>query len=106
MAIPVVPTWGNVAPQQVIGYRVVVVPKRYTETCWDFLILIPAGGEEPEDLVLVGQMCEAALEAGDTFNVYRISHSDEEELSHMPVMWLGETEDEPQWLTPPVAMMN
>lgn len=100
------PTWGDVAPRKVCGYRVVVVPKRYTEACWDFLVLIPSDGEEPEQLALVSQMCEAALNVGDTFSVYRISHGDDEDWNSFPVMWLGEFEDTPQWLVPPNAMMN
>lgn len=89
-----------------IGYKVVVVPKAFSDTCWDFLVLIPSGDEEAEDLVLVSQMCEAALKVGDTFHVYRLSHGEEAEYQQMPVLWLGLYEDEPQWLTPPISEMN
>jgi len=106
VGIPVVPAWGYIEPREVMGYRVVVEPKAYHESCWEFICLVPKGDPQQEHLVLVSQMCEAALNVGDRFSVYRLTHGDDEELANHPVMWLGEHEDKPQWLTPPVFMMN
>ena len=105
MAIKIKPVWGDISPEAVIGYKIVVCPKNHHESCWEFLVLIPAGDTEPEDLTLVSEMCEAAIRVGDTFCMYRLCQEDEEEYKSLPVMWFRPGEDEPSWLTPPLEMM-
>jgi len=100
------PVWGNVSPSEVIGYKVVVVPKNHYESCWDFLVLLPTGDEEAEDIVLVRDMCELALRVGDTYSIYRLSQEEEDEYTMMPVMWFYPGDSEPSWMTPPNSEMH
>ena len=104
--LKVKPVWGTIKPSTVTGYKVVVVPKSYYETCWDFLVLLPTGGEEEEDIVTVRQMCEIALNNGDNFSIYRMVTEESDDYHDLPVMWLGPDGDDPSWLTPPNAMFN
>jgi len=105
--IKVKPVWGDVKPTEVIGYKIVVCPKTYSETCWDFLILLPSGDEEVEDIATISQICEMALKVTDTFGIYRMVGEEQEEYAMMPVLWMGpKGDEEPTWLVPPLELFH
>jgi hypothetical protein len=65
-----------------VGYKIVVSPSSCFRTCWDFVLLLPLGSQEQENIVMIREICESILEMDDFYSVYPLTHDDEEDYKN------------------------
>jgi hypothetical protein len=98
----------NPANVEAVGYKIIVSPISFSIPCWEFVLLIPTGMEEQENILVVKEVLENLLDKGDHFSASPLTHEDEQRYKKgVPLMMFDKEDPETfEWIIPPMHMRN